>query len=474
MSAQTERVAAPPRERARAAGTASRLSLQPLAASLGRIATTARLETRLNLASPGPWVIGLFLSVFAYLIVRTVPDPSSFPLGWNLSRELGPLSGVLLLFMAASLAHRPRRYEITELLDSKIVASEELVLGRWLGMVAAVLAPLVMEYGVMIAGQAIHAKPPVLPVAYLDSLGRMLPPVLFLSTLAFCLVTLTRVLVLGAGLAGLLWFALNAGQAFYPTVFRMELSQNGPFFLGLTFTTLLALLLGYQGRRREKRSPVARGLAWLCGLACAATALHGVWVHLALPERSRSVAAWRRLQSSPRRNTDALPNFAWNDQSPGGRGRRISLAALRGRPALLVFLQPKDTGMVPLLERLSALRREFAADKLEVVAVLLSDDLNAAAHAARAAGADLPVVTDWGRPAESNFDRREPPSVASWALRVRSTPSALLVDGDGREKTRELALDETAWKDTKARLRAELDGVEDEAPPAAAALGRGM
>src|SRR3954447_23103441 len=103
--------------------------------ALQRIRATTLLEIRLNLLSPGPWIMGLVLAVLGYLAVRTSTDPTAFRLGWALSYDLGPLSVVLLLFLAASLAHRPERCDVTELLDSKLVGSEELIFGRWLGMV---------------------------------------------------------------------------------------------------------------------------------------------------------------------------------------------------------------------------------------------------------------------------------------------------------------------------------------------------
>src|SRR5687767_2193512 len=72
-----------------------------LGRSLQRIGSTALLETRLNLASPGPWIVGGVLAALGYLTVRTAPDASSFPLAWGLSHDIGPLALALLLFMSA-------------------------------------------------------------------------------------------------------------------------------------------------------------------------------------------------------------------------------------------------------------------------------------------------------------------------------------------------------------------------------------
>lgn len=438
--------------------------------AISRLLRTAWLETRLNLWGPAPWIIGLVLALLGYLAVRTAPDASSFPLGWALSHQIGPLAAVpLLLFLAASLAHRPLRYEMTEIQDSKVVGSEELVLGRWIGMLAAIIVPLLVQYGVTIAGQKIHARPAILPLAYLQSLGRLLPPVLFFSTLAFGLVSLTRVLLLGAGLAGLLWLVLQFGQVFYPTVLRMDLSQNGSIYLGLTGVVLLVLLLGSGGRRRAKHARLTYALAVAAGLALTVTCIHVGWAALALPGKETAVRSWERLHDYAAgtkrvtRRGEPIPNFAWVDLD----GRRVSFESLRGRPALLVFLEPRNGGLLPLLRRLTRLRVEFPPEKLGLLTIFLTPDLNAARHAAFLAHARTPIVTDWGSPAGSEFDLDDPPSVVSWALGINGTPTAILVGADGKERKRGLALDEENWEDLKRQLDAAIrsrDEPEEEAP----------
>ncbi len=424
---------------------------------------TALLEVRLNLLSPSPWLIGLILGVLGYITVRTSTDASAFRLGWALSHELGPLTGLLLLFLAAGYAHRPQRYELTELQDSKIVGSEELIFGRWLGMVAGVLVPLGLQFATVMIGQKIHSQLPVLPEAYAQALLRMLPPVLFLTTLSFCLVTLTRVLVLGAGLAGLLWFVLYAGKAYYGSVFRIELTQNRWVFLGLIASTMALMLLGYRGQRRAKRARATYGLAAVTALAFIVTLIHAGWVSLAIPGKAEAAANARRLRrqdvpgAEPQPAYDQrgpLPNFAWLDQ----RGRRVSLAGLRGRPALLIFMQPKDDGLIPLLKRAAALPGKFRQDDLQVLGVCFSEDLNGAAQAASLARVDFPIVTDWGPPLGERFDPREPCSVLSWCLKVRRTPTGMLLDEQGQPQLRDLSLTEQGWDELQDRIKAALRG----------------
>ncbi len=430
-----------------------------------RCQATALLEARLNLATPAPWVMGLVLAALGYLTARTQPDPSSFPIAWDLSHQVAPLAAILLLFLTASLAHRPVRYEVTEITDSKLTGSEEIILGRWMGMVVAVLVPLALEYAAAMAGQKIHAKPPVQLEVYALSFIRGLPPILFLTTLAFCLVVLTRVLVLGAGLAGLLWFALYSGRALYPSAFRIDLSQNAGLFLGLTLATLLGMLLGYQGRRRAKAAPATVALASLLVLCLTGSAVHAGWLALALPGKERVAASWKRLGNRHRRGAP-VPNFAWVDT----RGHRVSLATQRGRPLLMVFFQPKDGGVPAMLTRLSGLPAHFAQDELRVVGICLSEDLNGADDVSRLARTEFPVVTDWGGPSSGDFNVREPHSVLAWSLGINTTPLALLLDEDGREITRGLPLDERSWENLKLEIRRSLDGETD---PTAGISGSG-
>jgi len=434
--------------------------LQGFQSAIIRCLATARLEIRLNLGSPAPWIIGLILGALGYLTTRTQPDPSSFPIAWDLNHALGPLAALLLLFLSASLAHRPVRYEVTEITDSKPVGSEEIVLGRWLGMLVAVLVPVLIQYAAAMLAQLIHAKPPVQPLVYLIAFARSLPTLLFFTTFAFCLVMLTRVLVLGAGLAGLLWFGLYSGKALYSPVFRIDLSQNAFVFLGLTGAALLAMLLGYQSQRRARGGVAGRVLGTSLVLALTATAVHASWAALALPGKTTAIRSWKRLAVKHRDGRGPTPNFAWVDQ----HNRRVSLAGLRGRPALLVFMQPKDSGAAGLLARLAALpkEKELAAEELRVLPVCLSEDLNDARDLAALARFTLPVVTDWGKPTGADFLASDPPSAIAWCLGVSATPHAVLLDDTGRIIRRGMPLDEANWDNLKLEIPRALDGEQEE------------
>lgn len=435
-----------------------------------RVIGTAILETRLNLFSPAPWVMGIVLAAFGYLAVRIAADPSSFALGWILAHDLGPLTAILLLFLTASLAHRPQRYEVTELQDSKFAASEEIIAGRWLGMLPALLVPLLLQYLTTLVGQKIYAQNTIIPLAYVYSFWHQVPSVLFLTTLAFCLVALTRVLILGAGLTGLLWFTLYFGQAYYPSVARVELSQNAAVFIGLTLGLFTLMLLCYQGRRRAKRAPVTYVLASVTALIFTATAVHALWVALAVPGKAQTTALWQRLQArNPKKNT-ALPNFAWTDT----QGQRVALAELRGAPTLVVFFQPKDSDLLPLLKRMAQLRTDFAPNQLNLLGICFSEDLHGGTEALNLAGVrpapGFHVVTDWGGAVKGDYDPHHPGSVVSWALHETNTPAAMLVSSSGTELMRDLPLEEASWTDLKLRLQTALKHQQGATPPQSSPL----
>lgn len=434
-------------------------------AGMVRTLATARVEARLNLMTPAPWVVGFILAVFAYLLVRTSPDPSSYLLAWVLSAEQVRLSTLLLLVLAASFAHRPQRYELNELLDSKLVASEELVFGGWLAMLVAVSVPLLIQYGVAIVAQEIHGKGAVELSAYGWSLLRVAPPILFLSTAAFGLVKLLRILVLGSGLAGIAWFVFIPGESYFPSSLWLRLSQNGIVFLGLTAAMLLLLLAGSQARRRHKRAATTYAFATLSGFIVVSVAVYAAWLAQAVPSSASAAAGWKRLNGGHPTPKDPLPNLSWIDNS----GSRVSLSTYRGRVLLLVLVQPRDAGLLPTLQRIDGVRRQFSKGELGVLGVFVSEDLNASRDAGRLLHVGFPLVTDWGMLRSENFDPKEPTSLASWAYHAGHTPEAILVGRDGRELARDLPLDDEDV--LKAKLDAAVAGEEIPFTPTPAAPG---
>ncbi len=433
--------------------------LATVAAPLARLLSTARLELRLNIFSPAPWVIALVLAGFGAVAAKTAPDPTSFWLAWVLSAEIGPLTALLLLFLAAGMAHRPVRCEIAELLDSRLVGTEELFLGRWLGMLAALAVPLLLQVAATAGVQYFDRKLLPDPGSYGLALLRIGPAVVLLATLSFSLVVVTRVLILGAGLAGLAWMVFFFGQAFFPTAGRLELEQNAPqVWLGTAVVVILTLAC-HQRRRRKERSAVGRALGWGAALLCIATGVRVGWAELALPGRSKTVAGYRRLRDGDRRATDPTPNFAWVDLV----GRRHSIAGMAGKPALLVFLGPRDNGLLPLLARMDALQDEFRGRGLRTLGVFLSRDLTAARDAGWMAKTRFPLVTDWGGPSSGEFDQDDPPSVAAWAFRIDGTPKPVLLLPDGRRSRRDLSLEPDRFEELRQHVRAVLEGEEE--PP---------
>jgi hypothetical protein len=141
--------------------------------------------------------------------------------------------------------------------------------------------------------------------------------------------------------------------------------------------------------------------------------------------------------------------------------KRVSLAGLRGRPALLVFLQPKDGGATALLARLAQLPKDLAAEEIQVLPVFLSEDLNDGRDLAVLARVSLPVVTDWGRPSTGGFAASDPGSAMAWSLGVSTTPLAVLLDETGRVVRRGFPLDEANWDSLKLEIPKALAGEEE-------------
>ena len=409
-------------------------------------AYVARLELRLNLRGPAPWVTGGILALLGYLAARTSPDNTSFPVAWALWEDLSPLAGGLLLFLAAGLAHRPVRYETLELEDSRPVSAGDLLVARWIAAIPATWLALGFEFAGAALAQALHTRHPIRWEAYGYFLVQGLPVATFLASLAFLLVGLLRHLIAGAGAAALVWVTLHLGRDLVPTSLALNLSQNGLLFLGLTGGLIL---LGGRAAGTRLTRGLARRLSPAGVALLIACCLRLAWQERALPGRARALTDWKRHAPGRPDRDRPLPAFSWVDSG----GRRFSLATLRSAPSLLVFLQPDDPGLAGVLVRLAAVSREFREDDLQVVSVLLTEDLGAARALDRLLNPAVRLTVDWGKPGPSEFDRRRPGSVAAWKLGVSRTPFSLLLDAGGRERRRELPLDEASFDELRLQVR---------------------
>jgi hypothetical protein len=384
--------------------------------------------------------MALALGGLGYMASALDPrNPTSQSVGRFISRDLGPLTEIILIFLAASVSHRPRRYEVAELQHSKVVTPEELTLGRWLAMEAIVFIPVLLMYAGAMAGQLMASSEPIVALAYLQSFARFLPTVLLFSTLAFYTVTSMRTLVTGAGLTGILWVAYKFAPstlAGYPGILQFNLGQNRYITFGLAATLLCFMLAHHEGRRRAKHALTSRILGTLTAVLLTATLVHGGWVALALPGQNEAYAKWKRLegytplQSSGSKDNDPMPNFAWLDL----KHERVSVEMFRGRPALLLFFQPDDRSAVYMLQNMAQYREQKSEERLGILAICMSEDLSSAGEIVRLASAKspitYPVVTDWGRPGR-DFDEGHPGSVISWAYQPDRTPSIILLDAEG-------------------------------------------
>jgi hypothetical protein len=405
-----------------------------------RVLGTMRLELKLNLRSPAVWGVALLLGALGLYGGYIAPEASSVMLGLMLSRDIGSLVEILLLFVAASVAYRPHRYEVGELQHSKRVNPEELTLGRWLAMEVIVIAPMLLLYLATMLGQMLGNQEPVVLLAYVQSFWRLLPTVLLFSTLAFFCVVSIRILIAGAGLAGIIWFIYKAGSNYYPEVLRLGYGQNRSIAYGLTLLLLLFMLLRQNRERRAKDSLMAKGLTMAALAVLLAIVVRSLQLTFATPGKAYALSTWERMDQDTRQKEDPFPNLAWVDTAH----RRVSIGQMAGKPALLYFFTPGDKDIVPLLQQLGAVRTQWPEERLGIIAICMSEDLNAGAEIARLAEQRGPlpysIVTDWGIPA-SDFGIDRVGSIAAWAFSVEGSPNLILIDAEGRELLRGIGID---------------------------------
>ena len=186
------------------------------------------------------------------------------------------LVGVALLSL--DVRARDRRERVAEVLDSRPPSNLEVLLGRWLGTLAACWIPTVLVAGLLWAVGWLLGSP-VEPWSLAGFLLLMaLPAYGFVLALGYVLgALLPWRLVTGILLVGLLAFAVLAMVAWLPVWLAPVSDVSGMFSVGFPSDMLPALV---------------EGRGWM---------LRGAWLLLALGLLGLAAALYPRLDSVPRR-----------------------------------------------------------------------------------------------------------------------------------------------------------------------------
>jgi len=417
-----------------------------IGSAIVRILGQAGYEFRLGRRTLFFWLLLAFLVLLDFLRLLDGRDVESSTIGWYFSGELLPLTALLVVFFVAFAAHRLERDEVNEVAFARWIGSEELVVARFLGIFGLALALLVGQLLGLALLQGLIARTNLIALAYVHAFLRSVPPLFFLSALAYLLSLLGHNQIVGS-LAGLYWLVIMGGAKYFPTAFNFFLSQNGPLHL-LAGLFLLALTAFWYERPRRGRQSRLGGWTLALGTAALLLALvRGTVAALVTQEWPLVVSDYRRNYAETSVGVgQSVPNYAWTDH----RGQRVSFATLKGQPVLLLFWSPEDKEVPSLLCRLGALRRVWAGKKLEVLAVCVSEDGNLARHFATENKLSFPLVTDLE-------NLREPPHRNSYSPVARAfggggTPRGFLINAQGILTRGELPLDKDQAEELKSVL----------------------
>jgi len=327
----------------------------------------------------------------------------------------------LALIFLAGAARRDEAVSAGDVINSRPYPAHRLLFARFVGNYAVV----VLAYALMIvcglaAPLALAGRWPS-PLIPIHSLVRGLVPLLYVTALVFCAVSLARN-VLAAGVVAAYWLFVFLWGDFLARIFNFTLTQNWPTYaaIGLGFVCLTTAIRHWSEREssRSARRTLfgAAGILLVLGLA---DAWHRVATSHDPPLRADPVLlnmAGQHLDSSPR-----APGFWLPDQ----HGRDFRLSSTEGRVVVILLWSPHEPDSVPALTALRRVAAELPDERTECVAVCLSNDHALSAHVAAQGPYRFPMVTDIGTHLSDKIDLCSPMAEAYTLTRV---PTILITD----------------------------------------------
>jgi peroxiredoxin len=345
------------------------------------------------------------LCVLMSALMCSAQGTSASQAGYLVGRLAGRWLAFLTLFWMANVAGRDAWLRAQDLVLAKPQGTEVLILGRFLGNYALILAVLL---GMLAAGallQATWGGTPLILSAYGHALLRSVVPLAYLSVLGYAFSLLFNTPV-AAGVVALYWVLVLSGRDYVARIFNFTLSQNAGINVLLTAAVLALTLLLYQpGRRAGRRWPRslvgATTIGFLLGLGLAVTrvlASHDPPLHR--DHVMVSIAGQHGKEGSP------MPGFWLPDQ----RGRIQGLhgtyppspqsppnSSERKDPIRVVLLwSPSASTSTESLLLLKQLRQEWSPEEVTILAICISEDHAVARHFARENRIPFPMLTDPG------------------------------------------------------------------------------
>jgi hypothetical protein len=360
--------------------------------TLHSLLALARHELRMTLRGRAGWGAGIAACALAFADAAIRPH---FPIigGLRASTFGGPLmlTPLAILFLAGA-ARRDEALSVDECVGSRPFPAHYLTLARFVGNFGLTLLFFALVIACSLLPSLVFAGRIASPLTPLHTFLRGIVPLLYITVLAYCAVTLVRN-VLAAAVVAVYWLFVLLWGDFLARIFNFTLTQNWPTYVAVALAVLLGTLAV---QRRAARLPAGRWRA-LLPVTAVVLLLLGVgdaWHRVAhshdkpLHQDSLALAmAGQYLETSPR-----LPGFWLPDQH--GRGYRISETA--GRVLVVGFWSPHIPGSATVLNVLHSISREFPPEQVACVAVCLSNDHAISPDVAPEGPYPFPMVTDTG------------------------------------------------------------------------------
>jgi len=334
----------------------------------------------------------------------------------------GPLLlAPLAIVFVAGAARRDESVSASDVVGSRSLPGHHLLLARLLGQFALTLLLYVVVIVCSLLPALLFEGRVASPLTPVHAFARGIVPLLYLTGLAYCAVSLARN-VLAAAVVVVYWLFVLLWGDFLARIFNFALTQNWPTYAALTGAVVLGTL-AIRRRMLQVEVPRWRGLLPAAAVALlllgVGDAYRRVMTSHDKPLHQDGVAiaiAGQHRDTSPR-----LPGF-W---LPEKRGQSFSTSETLGRVLVVGVWSPHLPASVSTLDRLQTLREKYDPEQVACVAVTVSNDHAVAPHVASEGGYDFPLVTDTGTHFAGRFEECSP---VVEALMLQDMPSLFVTD----------------------------------------------
>ncbi len=339
------------------------------------------------------------------------------------SMLLVPLS---LVFIAGA-ARRDDAVGAGDVVDSRPFPAHALFMGRFLGIYAVALFAYLLVITCGLLAPLVLSGKFASPLTLIHAFTRGIVPLLFITALGYCGVSLARNM-LAAAVIMVYWLFVLLWGDFLARVFNFTLTQNWPIYASLA----LAVIVGTAALRRrqelagsERRAGI---LAPVGAVVLLLVGLIGAWCQVGAshdkPLRMDPFAL--QIASQYAEVSPKAPGVWFPDQ----HGDLWRTSQADGKVLVFAFWSPHVPDSVMVLESLKEIAEGAQAEQVACVAICLADDHAISPHVAREGRYPFPMVTDTG----THFDPKlKECSPISEVFELGSVPEIYVTDRGRRQ-----------------------------------------